>query len=66
MTNSVLVEIHPVEGKYSASQKSQFMRRATDAVVEILGCSPQAVVIRIHEVKAENVSRGGIPLSERS
>lgn len=66
LTTSVLIEIHPVEGKYSASQKSEFMRRATDGVVNVLGCSRQAVVVRIIEVKAENLSRGGIPFGKRA
>lgn len=65
LSNRVLIEIHPVEGKYSVFQKSEFMRRATDAAVEALGCSSEEVVIRIHEIRAENIGRGGVPFSRR-
>ena len=66
MTNRVSIEIHPVEGRHSAAQKSEFMRRATEAVVEVLDCSPEEVVVRIIEYKAENVSRAGIPFTRRN
>ncbi len=47
------------------AQKSRFMKRATDVVVNVLGCSPREVVVSIVEYKAENVSRAGIPFTER-
>lgn len=65
LTNRVVMEIHPVEGRYTSAQKLAFMRKATDAVVRILGCSPEEVVVRIHEQKPENVSRGGFPFTPR-
>ena len=65
MTNRVSIEIHPIQDRYSVAQKSEFMRRATETVVEILGCSPEEVVVRIEESKPENVSRGGVRFTER-
>lgn len=65
LTNRVVMEIHPIEGRYTSAQKSDFMRKATDAVVKILGCSPEDVVVRIQEHRPENVSRGGVPFTER-
>ena len=65
MTNRVSIEIHPIEGRHSATQKSEFMRKATEAVVKILGCSPEEVVVSIIEYKPENVSRAGTPFTER-
>ncbi|TMI50966.1 hypothetical protein E6H22_00325 [Candidatus Bathyarchaeota archaeon] len=63
--NRVSVEIHPIEGKYSAAQKSEFMKRATETIVKILGCAPEKVLVSIQERKAENVRRAGIPFTER-
>ncbi len=65
VTNRVSIEIHPIEGRHSAAQKSEFMRKATEAVVKVLGCSPEEVVVSIIEYKPENVSRAGTPFSER-
>ncbi len=66
MTNRVSIEIHPIEGRHSLIQKSEFMKKATEEVVKVLGCSPEEVVVSIVEYKAENVSRAGIPFTERS
>lgn len=65
MTNRVSIEIHPIEGRHSPAEKSEFMKRATEAVVRVLGCSPEEVVVRVVESKAENVSRAGVPFTER-
>ncbi len=65
MTNRVSIEIHPIEGRHSAAQKSEFMRKATEVVVGVLGLSPEEVVVRIIEYKPENVSRAGTPFTER-
>ncbi len=65
MPNRVMIEIHPIEGRYSVAQKSEFMRKATEAVVKVLGRSSEEVVVSIVESKAENVSRGGVPFTER-
>ncbi len=65
MTNRVSIEIHPIEGRHSVAQKSEFMKKATEAVVNVLGCSPEEVVVRITEYKPENVSRAGTPFTER-
>jgi 4-oxalocrotonate tautomerase family enzyme len=65
MTNRVSIEIHPIEGRHPVAQKSEFMRKATQAVVKILGCSPEEVVVSITEYKPENVSRAGTPFAER-
>ena len=55
-----------MEGRHSVAQKSEFMKKATEAVVNVLGCSPEEVVVSIVESKAENVSRAGVPFTERS
>ena len=65
LTNRVSVEIHPIEGSYSTAQKKDFMRRATEVVVEIIGCSAEEVVVSFVENRAENVSRAGVPFSQR-
>ncbi len=61
----VRIEIHPIEGRHSLAQRTEFMKRATEAVVKVLGCSPEEVVVNIIESKPENVSRAGIPFTER-
>ena len=65
MTNRVSIEIHPIEGRYSLAQRTEFMKKATEAVVEILGCNQEEVVVSLLEYKSENVSRGGLPFSQR-
>ncbi len=65
MPNRVSIEIHPIEGRHSVAQKSEFMKKATEAVVKVLGYSPEEVVVSIVEYKAENVSRAGVPFTER-
>jgi len=65
VTGRVSIEIHPIEGKHSIAEKSDFMKRATEAVARILGCSAEEVVVRIVEDKPENVSRAGIPFTRR-
>ncbi len=65
LTNRVSIEIHPIEGKYSPAQRLEFMKRATETVVNILGCSPEEVLVSVIEHKADSVSRAGIPFSER-
>ena len=65
LTNRVSIEVHPIEGRYSVAQKSSFMKKATEVVVKIIGCSPEDVVVSIVEHRPENVSRAGIPFSER-
>jgi phenylpyruvate tautomerase PptA (4-oxalocrotonate tautomerase family) len=65
VTNRVSIEIHPIEGRHSPAQKADFMRKAPETVVKILGCSPDEVVMRINEYKPENVSRAGTPFTER-
>ncbi len=47
------------------AQKSEFMKKATETVVKVLGCSPEEVVVSIAESRAENVSRAGVPFTER-
>ena len=65
MTNRVSIEIHLIDGRHSVAQKSEFMKRATEAVVKILNCLPEEVVVNIIERKPENVSRAGTPFTER-
>jgi phenylpyruvate tautomerase PptA (4-oxalocrotonate tautomerase family) len=64
MPNRVSIEIHPIEGRHSVAQ-FEFMKKATEAVVKVLDCSPEEVVVSFVESKAENVSRAGIPFTER-
>jgi len=65
VTNRVSIEIHHIEGRHSVAQKSEFMRKATEGVVKIIGCSPEEVVVSITEYKPENVSRARTPFTER-
>jgi len=65
MTNRVSIEIHPIEGRHSVAQKSEFMKRATEAVVKSLNRSAEEVVVSIIEYRPENVSRAGTPFTER-
>jgi phenylpyruvate tautomerase PptA (4-oxalocrotonate tautomerase family) len=58
------VEINMVEGDHSMSQKLAFMKKATEAVVRILHCSPEDVRVTILEYKRENVSRAGTSVLE--
>jgi 4-oxalocrotonate tautomerase family enzyme len=66
VTNRVSIEIHPIEGRHSRAQKREFMKKATEAVVKVLGCSPEEVVVSVTEYKPENVSRAGTPFTERN
>jgi tautomerase-like protein len=69
MTNRESIEIHPIEGRHSLAQKSEFMRKATEAVVKVLGCSPEEVVVRIRvqarecEQSRDPVYRGRLKLA---
>jgi len=65
VTGRVSIEIYPIEGKHSIAEKSAFMKRATEAVAKILGCSAEEVVVRIVEDKPENGSKAGIPFTRR-
>jgi len=60
----VRVEINMVEGDHSVIEKLDFMKKATEAVVRILHCSPEEVRVTILEYKRENVSRAGISVLE--
>ena len=58
------VEINMVEGDHSVSQKLDFMKKATEAVVRILHCPPEEVRVTILEYKRENASRAGVSVLE--
>ena len=58
------VEINMVEGDHSTIQKQAFMKKATEAIVNILGCRPSDVRVTILEYKRENVSRAGVSVLE--
>lgn len=58
------VEINMVEGDHSRSQKLAFMKKATEAVVNVLGCAPSDVRVTILEYARENVSRAGVSVLE--
>jgi len=53
-----------VEGDHSVKQKIAFMRKATEAVVNVLHCPPDDVRVLIREYKRENVSRAGVSVLE--
>ena len=53
-----------VEGDHSRGQKLAFMKKATEAIVNILGCPPSDVRVTILEYKRENVSRAGVSVLE--
>ena len=59
------IEIHPIEGRHSLAQKSEFTKRVTESVVKILNCSPEEVVVSIVEHNPENVSRAGVSFTEK-
>jgi phenylpyruvate tautomerase PptA (4-oxalocrotonate tautomerase family) len=41
------------------------MKKATEAIVKIIDCSPEEVVVSIVEHLPGNVSRAGVPFTER-
>lgn len=47
------------------TQKTEFMKKATAAVVKAIGCSQEEIVVSFLEYKPEDVIRGGIPFSQR-
>ena len=49
LTNRVSIGIHPIEGEYSAAQKLELMKGATETVSKIVHCSPEEVVLEIVE-----------------
>ncbi|MCY4150855.1 MAG: tautomerase family protein [Aestuariivita sp.] len=53
-----IVEVHLLEG-YSTAEKSRLTRALTDAVRLVVPASDEAVTVMVHEMAAENYSRGG-------
>lgn len=60
----IRIEIRLVEGDHSIQQKSAFMKKATQNVVDILGCPQRDVRARILEYKPENTSKAGVSILE--
>lgn len=59
------INVQLFEGRTPA-QKRAFARAVTEATCATLGTSPEAVVIVIQEVKAENWATGGILWSDKN
>jgi 4-oxalocrotonate tautomerase len=53
-----LVTIKVLEGR-TVEQKRGLAKDVTDAIANNIGCPPEAVMIDIVDLKAENVSQGG-------
>lgn len=53
------VVIDFLEGR-SVEQKREMVKRVTEAIVDTLNCSPEAVQIIIHELATDQISNGGV------
>ena len=53
-----LVTIKIVEGR-TAEQKRGIAKDVTEAIVKNIGCPPEAVMIDMVDLKAENIAHGG-------
>jgi 4-oxalocrotonate tautomerase len=53
------VIIDCLEGR-TIEQKRQMVERVTEAIVQTLDCSPEAVQIIIHEIRDDQLARGGV------
>lgn len=60
----IRVEIRLVEGDHSANQKSAFMKKATETIVDILNHPAEDVSVSILEYKPENTSKAGVSIME--
>jgi len=58
-----IVQIHMFQGR-TPEKKEALIKKVTDAVVDALQVSKDAVHIVLHEVPKENIGKGGIPLSK--
>ncbi|HVY99080.1 MAG TPA: 2-hydroxymuconate tautomerase family protein [Dongiaceae bacterium] len=59
-----LIEVTIVEGR-TREQKLALMARVTDAAIETLGVSPQAVRVCIREIPFEHWGVAGKPMDRR-
>ena len=57
-----VVELHLIEG-YAASDRARLGRALTQAVQSVVPAPPEAVIVMIREMPAENWLRGGRPRS---
>lgn len=53
------VVIDFIEGR-TIEQKRELVTRITQALVETINCSPEAVQIILHEVRKDQIANGGI------
>ncbi len=60
----IRVEIRLVEGDHSTTQKSAFMKKATETIVHILNHPAEDVRVSILEYKPENTSKAGVSVTE--
>ena len=59
-----LIEVHVIENVFNAEQKSQMIRKLTDAMVSIEGEAMRAVTwVVVEEVKSGDWAIGGKPLT---
>jgi len=58
-----IVHIHMFQGR-TPEKKEALIKKVTDAVVDALEVSKEAVHIVLHEVPKENIGDGGVPLSK--
>ena len=53
-----IVQVEILEGR-SLEQKRKLVEKVTDALVESINCSREAVLVVIREMKKDNFSTGG-------
>ncbi|GAV21970.1 4-oxalocrotonate tautomerase [Carboxydothermus pertinax] len=53
------IQIEMLEGR-TVEQKRELVRRITEAVVDVVKCSPEAVKIIIRDMKPENYGEAGV------
>lgn len=53
------VVIDFIEGR-TVEQKRKLVESVTDAIVNSIGCKPEAVQIILHEISTDQISNGGV------
>ncbi len=59
-----IVQIELLEGR-TVEQKRALVRKVTDAIVEAVGCQPEAVSIILREMKKEHFGKAGRLFSDQ-
>lgn len=57
------VTVEMFEGR-TTEQKRALMKNVTEAIVNAIQCPPEAITIKIVDMKRENVGRAGVPYGE--